>query len=34
VILLVLDIAWDRQGRDRFSESGATETLEARPSVG
>jgi hypothetical protein len=34
LILLALDIAWDRQGRDRFAAAGANETLEARPSVG
>ena len=32
--VLALDIAWDRQVRDRFTEAGATETLEARPSTG
>jgi pimeloyl-ACP methyl ester carboxylesterase len=32
--LLVLDIAWDRQARDRFAESSESETLEARPSTG
>jgi hypothetical protein len=32
--LLTLDIAWDRQGRDRFAESGSKERLEARPSTG
>jgi pimeloyl-ACP methyl ester carboxylesterase len=34
VILLALDLAWDRQRRDRFAETGAKETLEARPSIG
>jgi hypothetical protein len=33
LLLLVLDIAWDRQARDRFAEAGAKEPLEARPSV-
>ena len=32
--LLLLDIAWDRQVRDRFGTADATETLEARPSIG
>jgi hypothetical protein len=30
---LALDIAWDRQGRDRFAVN-AKEMLEARPSIG
>jgi hypothetical protein len=34
LILLVLDIAWDRQARDRFVETSAKERLEARPSTG
>jgi pimeloyl-ACP methyl ester carboxylesterase len=34
LILLALDIGWDRQVRDRFAEAGAKETLEARPSTG
>jgi hypothetical protein len=34
LILLVLDIAWDRQARDRFAEAGAKEALEAHPSTG
>jgi pimeloyl-ACP methyl ester carboxylesterase len=34
LILLALDIAWDRQARDRFAETAAKETLEARPSTG
>ena len=34
LILLALDIAWDRQVRDRFAETDARETLEARPSTG
>ena len=34
LILVVLDIAWDRQARDRFAESKAAEPLEARPSIG
>ncbi|HSL64120.1 MAG TPA: alpha/beta hydrolase, partial [Gaiellaceae bacterium] len=33
LVLLVLDIAWDRQARDRFVEPTAKETLEARPST-
>src|SRR6266487_92818 len=32
--LLALDIAWDRQVRDRSAASNAKETLEARPSTG
>jgi uncharacterized membrane protein YfcA len=32
--VLGLDIAWDRQARDRFAVAGATEDLEARPSIG
>jgi pimeloyl-ACP methyl ester carboxylesterase len=32
--LLALDIAWDRQERDRFVDTDAKETLEARPSTG
>jgi hypothetical protein len=31
---LALDIAWDRQLRDRFAAATARETLEARPSTG
>jgi hypothetical protein len=31
LILLVLDIAWDRRVRDRFVETNAKETLKARP---
>jgi pimeloyl-ACP methyl ester carboxylesterase len=34
LILLALDIAWDRQVRDRFAETNAKETLEASPSTG
>jgi pimeloyl-ACP methyl ester carboxylesterase len=34
VTLLALDIAWDRQARDRFATTHARETLEARPSIG
>lgn len=34
LILLALDIAWDRQARDRSAESHAKETLEASPSTG
>jgi pimeloyl-ACP methyl ester carboxylesterase len=34
LILLALDVAWDRQVRDRFAARNATETLEARPSTG
>ena len=33
LLLLSLDIAWDRQARDRFAVAGAKETLEARPSA-
>jgi hypothetical protein len=29
--LIALDIAWDRQQRERFIEIDAKETLEARP---
>jgi hypothetical protein len=32
--LILLDIAWDRQVRDRLVETTAKETLEARPSTG
>jgi len=32
--LVLLDIAWDRQARDRFAATAAKETLEARPSTG
>jgi hypothetical protein len=32
--LVALDIAWDLQVRDRFAESNAKETMEARPSTG
>jgi len=32
--LLALDIAWDLQQRDRFVDTNAKETLEARPSTG
>jgi hypothetical protein len=34
LLLLALDIAWDRQVRDRSVESSAKETLQARPSTG
>lgn len=34
LIVLALDITWDRQERDRFPETTANETLEARPSTG
>ena len=33
LILVVLDIAWDRQVRDRIVEAHARDTLEARPST-
>jgi hypothetical protein len=33
LILLALDIAWDRQVRDRFA-ADARESLEARPATG
>jgi pimeloyl-ACP methyl ester carboxylesterase len=33
LILLVLDIAWDRQARDRSAEAGAQQTVETRPST-
>ena len=32
--LVLLDIAWDRQGHDRTATAGATEPLEPHPSVG
>jgi pimeloyl-ACP methyl ester carboxylesterase len=32
--VLALDIAWDRQARDRFAEARAKDTLEAHPSTG
>jgi pimeloyl-ACP methyl ester carboxylesterase len=31
--ILALDIAWDRQGRDRFVEAEAKQTVEARPAT-
>lgn len=34
LILLTLDIAWDRQARDRFAEARIGETLETRSSTG
>jgi pimeloyl-ACP methyl ester carboxylesterase len=34
VTLLALDIAWDRQARDRFAAADPKQTLEARPSTG
>ncbi|MFL6018833.1 MAG: hypothetical protein ACJ74V_15010, partial [Gaiellaceae bacterium] len=34
LVLLVLDIAWDRRARDRFAATTAKEILEARPSTG
>jgi hypothetical protein len=34
LILLVIDIGWDRQARDRFAAIDAREMLEARPSAG
>jgi hypothetical protein len=34
LLLLALDIAWDRQARDRFAAANAKETLEASPSGG
>jgi hypothetical protein len=34
LILLVLDISWDRRVRDRFAVRRAKETLEPRPSIG
>jgi hypothetical protein len=34
LLLLGLDIAWDRQVRDRFAATAAKETLEMRPSTG
>ena len=32
--VLLLDIAWDRQRRDRTAAAGPRDTLEARPSTG
>ena len=34
LLLIALDIAWDRQARDRFVETSVRETLDARPSTG
>jgi hypothetical protein len=34
LLLVALDMAWDRQARDRFAEAGAKETLEASASAG
>jgi len=34
LLLITLDIAWDRQARDRFAETSATGALDARPSTG
>jgi hypothetical protein len=34
LILLVLDISWDRRVRNRFAARLAKETLEPRPSIG
>jgi len=34
LLLLALDIAWDRQVRDRFAATNVKESLEARPSTG
>jgi hypothetical protein len=34
LIVLGLDISWDRQVRDRFVETNAKETLKVRPSTG
>jgi hypothetical protein len=34
LILLILDVSWDRQVRDRFVETNAKRDLEARPSAG
>jgi pimeloyl-ACP methyl ester carboxylesterase len=34
LLLLALDVAWDRQVRDRFAATTGTEALEARPSTG
>ncbi|HEU4451011.1 MAG TPA: alpha/beta fold hydrolase [Gaiellaceae bacterium] len=34
LVLLALDVAWDRQARDRFVKSITAETSEARPSTG
>jgi uncharacterized membrane protein YeaQ/YmgE (transglycosylase-associated protein family) len=32
--LILLDVAWDQQARDRFAATTPKETLEARPSTG
>jgi pimeloyl-ACP methyl ester carboxylesterase len=34
LVLVLLDVAWDRQGHDRTATAGAAEAVEARPSVG
>ena len=34
LLLLVLDIAWDRQEHDRFADAGADAPLQARPTTG
>jgi hypothetical protein len=34
LLLLALDITWDRRARDRFAATRAKETLEPRPSIG
>jgi pimeloyl-ACP methyl ester carboxylesterase len=34
LVLLALDIAWDRQARDRVAETDAKETLQAHPAAG
>ena len=34
LVLLVLDIAWDRQAHDRFAVPGADAPLQARPTIG
>ena len=34
LMLVLLDLAWDRQRHDRTATAGATEPLEARPSIG
>jgi hypothetical protein len=34
LLLMALDMAWDRQARDRFAEAEAKEAMEPRPSIG
>jgi len=34
LVLLVLDIGWDRRARDRFADTGVDAALQARPTTG